>query len=407
MDWLCENQPRIEDRLFKHQKKMNPEKSSSTFYLYDVSSSYFEGECNELAAWGYNRDGKKGKRQVVFGLLADEDGEPVSIEVFNGNTRDPETVEAQIEKLKERFGCKHLALVGDKGMIRGPRITTIGEAKLNYITSITKAEIRTLLKEEVLQLELFDVDVCEVIETRSGIRYILRRNPTRAREIANSRQSKIESVEKKIAKANLYLKEHARAMTATQVKNLNPYIKKLRIDKFITICEDESTRSVSLQVDEEKMREAGKLDGCYAIKTDLPTKAADAKTVHKRYKDLALVEKSFRTMKSILEVRPIFVRKANRTRAHFFVAMLAYKIERFLRKSWADLDITVSEGIKLLSTITSLVLTIGDQRIVRVPKPNPRCLQLLSRINVVLPEILPCKEVYLDTIKKLNQCRKS
>ncbi len=162
------------------------------------------------------------------------------------------------------------------------------------------------------------------------------------------------------------------------------------------------------------MQDGAKLEGCYVIKTDLPGEAADAKTIHKRYKDLALVEKSFRTMKSMLEIRPIFVRKANRTRARFFVAMLAYKVERYLRKSWADLDMTVGEGIRMLSTITSIVLTIGNQRIVRVPDPNSLCQQLLSGINVVLPEILPhksgmltCKEVYLDTRKKLHQCRKS
>ncbi|MCD4785308.1 MAG: IS1634 family transposase [Candidatus Eremiobacteraeota bacterium] len=355
----------------------------------------------------YNRDGKKGKKQVVFGLLADEDGDPISIEVFRGNTSDPKTVEAQIDKLKGRFACEHVALVGDKGMIRGPQTMAINEANLNYITGITKAEIRTLLKDEVLQLELFDVDVCEVTETRSGVRYILRRNPTRAEEIARNRRSKIDAVEKKIAKANLHLKEHSRAKAATQIKNLNAYVEKLKIDKYIAIFANESTRTLSLRVDGEKMRDGAKLDGCYVIKTDLPNEAADAKTIHKRYKDLALVEKSFRTMKGMLEVRPIFVRKANRTRAHFFVAMLAYKIERYLRKSWKDLDMTVGEGIRMLSTITGIVLTIGNQRIVRVPDPNSLCLQLLSKINAVLPEILPCKEVYLDTRKKLHQCRKS
>ncbi|MCD4785277.1 MAG: transposase [Candidatus Eremiobacteraeota bacterium] len=140
----------IEEKLFNQQKKTNPDKPYSTLYLYDVSSSYVEGECNEFAAFGYNRDGKKDKKQVVYGLLTDEYGDPISIKVFRGNTSDPKSVEAQIDKLKVRFACEHVALVGDKGMIRGPQTTAINKANLNYITGITKAEIRTLLKEEVL-----------------------------------------------------------------------------------------------------------------------------------------------------------------------------------------------------------------------------------------------------------------
>jgi len=408
MDWLYENRDSIEADLFRLWKELKPEKSTSTLYLYDVSSSYVEGECNELATWGYNRDGKKGKKQVVYGLLTDEEGNPISIEVFRGNTRDPKTVKNQIDKLKKRFECDHVVLVGDKGMIRSPQISELNEAGFNYITSITKAEIRTLLNIEVLQLELFDVEVGEVCDEESGIRYILRRNPYRVGEIARSKNSKIDALTGKAAKANQYLMKHSRAKVKTQIKNIQAFIKKLRMEKYITVVPDESARSLSLTVDREKLEDDGKLDGCYVIKTDLPPIAGDAKTIHDRYKDLAKVEKAFRTMKgSSLDVRPIFVRRADRTRAHFLIVMLSYKIELYLRKHWADLNITVSEGIRMLSTVSSLLVTIGSQKLIKVAKPNEKCRELLDRIDVILPEVLPYRPVNVVTRKKLQKSRKN
>ena len=399
MDWLYENQEKIEEKLFRSR-----EGKSSNLFLYDVSSSYVEGEKNELADWGYNRDGKKGKKQVVYGLLTDEEGEPIAIEVFRGNTKDNETVQNQITRLKERFGCKHFTIVGDKGMIKSAQIEQILGEELHFITSITKGQIRSLLHEGILQLEFFEETLCEVEDSENGVRYILRRNPRRAGEIKKGRESKIQSIGKKVEKANLYLREHPRAKAETQVKNLNEYVKKLRMDKMVRVEFDDR---LNLQVDESAIAEAGSLDGCYVIKTDLPVVVAGKELVHRRYKSLSEVEWGFRTAKTgYLEARPIYVRKAGRTSAHLFVVMLAYKIERYLRSAWSDLNMTVEEGVSTLSSITSSIIIIGEKKVVRVPVPDKRCCALLERIEVTLPKVLPYLEADVATRKKLQKHRK-
>jgi hypothetical protein len=162
LDWLAKNQDRIEDKLF--QSRYKSEKPD--LYLYDVTSSYFEGTCNELAAFGYNRDGKKGKMQVVCGLLCDFQGHPVSIQAFPGNTVDTKTFGQQVHKVAQRFGDQPVTMVGDRGMIKGPQIEQLQAEKdhvFHYITAITRSQIETLLKNEVVQLELFDETVSEVI----------------------------------------------------------------------------------------------------------------------------------------------------------------------------------------------------------------------------------------------------
>ena len=202
LDWLTENQARIEDQLFGSrygQKK--PE-----LYLYDVTSSYFEGVCNELAAFGYNRDGKRGKMQVVYGLLCDAAGVPVSISAFDGNTTDTKTFGQQIHKVAQRFGGAAVTLVGDRGMIKGPQIEQLQAEKdheFHYITAITKPQIETLLKQGLIQMELFDEQVAEVT-TDDDVRYVLRRNPTRAAEMAETRQSKYAALEQLVKEQNTY-----------------------------------------------------------------------------------------------------------------------------------------------------------------------------------------------------------
>ena len=178
LDWLEQNQVHIEDRLFRRR---NPQPKSELF-LYDVTSSYLEGTCNELAAFGYNRDGKGGKRQVVIGLLCDAEGEPLSIEVFPGNTADTKTMASQVRKAAERFGGGDVTF-GESGHDQGPANPGPRGQGFHYITAITKPQIEALVKTEVLQLELFEERLAEVT-TNEGVRYVLRRNPVRAAEMS-------------------------------------------------------------------------------------------------------------------------------------------------------------------------------------------------------------------------------
>jgi transposase len=171
LDWLCESQAGIEDRLFaKHNGKERNEYKQQLF-LYDVTSSYLEGTENELAAFGYSRDGKKGKPQIVIGLLCDEAGIPLSIEVFKGNTKDPQTVGSQVSKVVKRFGGGEVTFVGDRGMIKSEQIEDLNKEGFHYITAITKPQIKKLLKTGVIQMALFDQELAEV-ETTEGVRYV-------------------------------------------------------------------------------------------------------------------------------------------------------------------------------------------------------------------------------------------
>ena len=400
LDWLDANQSKIEDRLFKSSY---PDKKPG-LYLYDVTSSYLEGKCNELSAFGYNRDGKKGKRQIVIGLLCDEKGKPLSIEVFTGNTNDTATVASQIRKAAQRFGGGEITFVGDRGMIKNPQIEDLTKQGFHYIPAITKPQIESLLHQGVIEMTLFDQDLAE-IKTDEGIRYILRRNPERAIEIRQSRDSKLASLRQKVKKQNDYLAEHPRASETVALKKVNNQCEKLKVSKWVEA--KASDRKISLETQQDVLAEIEKLDGCYVLKTDLPRKVADKKTIHSRYKDLAQVEWAFRTSKTVqLEMRPINVRLASRTRGHVFVVMLAYRIVKELAGRWNEINLTVAEGIDELTTLcTTEILVNGKPRCNKIPQPRPSIEQLLKAAAVHLPDILPCTDIRVASRKRLPENR--
>src|SRR2546428_11462320 len=209
LTWLSLRQPVIEDRLFAARSaQRKPE-----LFLYDVTSSYLEGDKNALGAYGYNRDGKKGKKQIVIGLLCDDDGTPVSTEVFRGNTQDTKTFAAQVNKASARFGCERVTFVGDRGMIKSGQIEELSRVGFHYITAITKPQIAALLAGGLLQMELFAAEVCEV--QQDGVRYVLRRNPLRAEQLRASRADKQARAGQLLKERNDYLAEHPRAKVST------------------------------------------------------------------------------------------------------------------------------------------------------------------------------------------------
>ena len=401
MDWLDERQSKIEKKLFSsHYITSSPE-----LFLYDVTSSYFEGMQNELADWGYNRDKKSGKKQIVIGLLTDEEGWPVAIEVFRGNTNDTKTFANQIAKVSERFGDNTgITFVGDRGMIKGPQIEELSETNndFHYITAISKSQIETLLKKNVFQMELFDNTVCEIFDKQ--VRYILRRNPYRAEEISSTRQSKLSSLKRFVQKQNTYLGEHPKALPKTALGRINVKIEKLKIKRWIRAHSDK--RTLSVEIDEEELEAEAKLDGCYVIKTDLTSKQIDAQSAHDRYKDLAKVEWAFRTAKTtFLELRSIYVRKANRTRAHVFIIMMAYMLAYELRRRWNKLDITIEEGLIDLSRLCATEVVINGVSTHTLPEPDEFGASLFDASGITLPDAIPCRNVKVDTRKKLQSER--
>ncbi len=405
LDWLHERQTIIEQRLFKSRYK----EDKPGLFLYDVTSSYLEGQDNELAAFGYNRDKKSGKKQIVVGLLCDITGNPLSIEVFEGNTSDVKTMPSQIKKAAGRFGCSEVTFVGDRGMIKN---TVIDELELvdgfHYITALTKPQMQTLLTDGIIQLSLFDKEIHEVEDTEKNVRYILRRNDVRAEEIRSSRRDKLHSAQIFCEKKNVYLATHAKSKTETALKAVQEKIAQLKIDRWVSVDVDLHLREIKITQVAEQLAEEEKLDGCYVIKTDLEKSAVDDKTVHDRYKDLAKVEWAFRISKTAeLELRPINVRKEERTRAHVFVVMMAYMIVRELARLWDSVDLTVQEALNELSTLCVMELNDGSvTKINTIPKPRSSVATLVDKAKVILPELLRARGEVVATRKKLHSERK-
>lgn len=401
--WLESRHGVIERRLW--QARPNPSKDQ--LFLYDVTSSYLEGDYNALAAWGYDRDHKKGKKQVVVGLLTDSQGEPVSIQVYRGNTSDLKTFGQQVHKVKKQLGCQGVTLVGDRGMIRTEQKALAQKADLHFITALTKPQIQKLLADKVFQMEFFEETVHEVLG-EDGRRFVLRRNPLRQKELQRTREQKQQAMKAALQKANAYLDEHPRAKVATQHRCLVARLESLKMGDWLKLSVHK--QRLVLRVDEPALQAAAQLDGCYVIETDLKTPHADAQTIHDRYKDLALVERDFRTLKSgHLELRPWFVGTADNTQAHALTSMLALKVRRHLERAWWPLEITVEEGLRELEQlcVQELVHPQSGQVVARqVPQPNSRQQQLLDALKLNPPVTIPEAEVVVGTRKKINEVRK-
>jgi len=395
--WLAKEQEKIEKKLFTERFPNDV----PTLFLYDVTSTYLEGECNALGAYGYNRDRKKGKLQIVVGLLTGPDGLPVAIRVFEGNTNDTKTVSEQVRILAESFGVKDVTLVGDRGMLKGPQIDALPD-DFRYVTAITKPEIRKMLDDDVIQFELFTDRVCEV--TVDDIRYVLRRNPIRAAEMQASRASKLVAIEAFVVEQTKYLAEHPKADAEKALARVSAKIARLKASDWLSASLND--RVIVVEKDDVALANTALLDGCYTIKSDVPKAFANAQTLHDRYCDLENVERAFRTAKSThLELRPVFVHKESSTRGHVFVVMLALLVQRELERCWRELNITVEEGIDELGAIATLEITIGDTIINTIPKPGHRAAILLDKASISLPSALPAKNPNVHTKKKLAKTK--
>lgn len=390
LDWLAAQQNEIEQRLFETHVQRTGHKP--VLVLYDVTSSYLEGECNELAALGYDRDGKRGKKQIVIGLLTADDGEPLAVRVFKGNTGDTSTVAEQIQLLKTQFGVDEVVMVGDRGMIKAKGKQALAKEGWRYITALTDAQVRALLKRNVLQPGLFDIDITEV--EHEGKRLILRRNESTRHREQLRRQDKLARLKEKIDQRNAFVKERPRAKAQTGLDQLQRWVKRHKLATFVTVMLEE--RTLSFSIDDAIMENSALLDGCYTLETDVSHAHMDAATVAARYLDLQKVERNFRTMKTgFLEVRPIFLRDADRTKAHVFVAMLALKITRAfedkLHKAFGTTDddpkaITIDDALLALSRITYQHHQVNGQSSAHLPRPDAQQSSIFSALGLRFPK---------------------
>jgi transposase len=348
LDWLGDQQQRIEKSL------ANKHLGDGTVVLYDVSSSYLEGRGCELARFGYSRDKRGDRPQIVYGLLCDRHGCPVAIEAFSGETGDPSTLQAQVAKLKQRFGLARVVVVGDRGLITQARIREdLEPAGLDWITALRAPQIRALIDAGPLQLDLFDdqTDLAEITASDyPGERLVVCRNPVLAKERARKRSELLAATERALSRIAMATRRKRRPLRGKAEIGLEvgKVIDNHNMAKHfeITITED----SVTYRRREQAIAAEARLDGLYVIRSNLPKQAMSAEDLVVSYKSLAQVEHAFRSPKSVdLQIRPVYHWLAPRVRAHLFLCMLAYHVEWHMRERlkpilYADHDKTAAEA---------------------------------------------------------------
>ena len=335
LDWLAVRQAAIETALARRHL------TGGTLVLYDVTSSYMEGRCCPLAQFGYNRDRKKGKLQIVYGLLCAPDGCPIAVEVFEGNTGDPSTLPNQVTKLKQRFGLDHVVLVGDRGMITQARITQdIEPAGLDWITALRAPAIRGLLEGGAFQMSLFDDRDMAAITSPDfpGERLILCRNHALAAERTRKREDLLQVTERELARIRTAVARKREPLRGKAEIGLavGAVINRHKMAKHFDL-EITDTSFAFARKTAEIAAEAA-LDGLYAVRTSLPKTALDDAATVKSYKSLSLVERAIRSIKTVdLHVRPVYHWLADRVRAHVFLCMLGYYLEWHMRQRLAPM----------------------------------------------------------------------
>lgn len=336
LDWLGSEQGFIEASLARRHLK------NGTLLLYDVTSTYLEGRCCELARYGYSRDHRRDRPQLVIGLLCAGDGCPVAVEVFEGNTADPTTLAGQIDKLKQRFALHHVVMVGDRGLLTASRISeTLRPAGFDWITALRAPAIQALAAEGgPLQLSLFDDrDLAEITSAEyPGERLVVCRNPLLAAERSRKRDELLAATEQDLARLQARVQRARQPLRgAAEIgKALGAVLGHRKVGKHFdtTIADD----SFSFARNHAAITAEAALDGIYVLRTSLTVEQSDAADTVRAYKSLANVERAFRSMKTVdLDVRPVFHWTAPRVRAHVLLCMLAYYLEWHMRRRLAPM----------------------------------------------------------------------
>jgi Transposase DDE domain len=336
LDWIGGEQAFIETSLARRHLQ------NGMLVLYDVTSTYLEGRCCELARHGYSRDGRPDRPQLVIGLLCAADGCPVAVEVFDGNTADPATVATQITKLKQRFRLRHVVLVGDRGMITSARIEqTLKPAGLDWITALRAPAIRQLAADDgPLQLSLFDSrDMAEISSPDyPGERLVVCKNPLLAEERRHHREDLLAATETDLARIKQRVERPKNPLRGAAAigQAVGAVQDRHKVAKHFDLLIGEDSFAFTRKTD-AIAREA-RLDGLYVLRTSLPPAQADATATVRAYKSLAQVERAFRSLKTVdLALRPVFHWSAERVRAHVLLCMLAYYLEWHMRQQLAPL----------------------------------------------------------------------
>ena len=324
MDWLVARQEHIEATLAARHLR------DGGFVLYDLSSSYLEGRCCPLAALGHSRDGKRGKLQVNWGLICSEEGRPVAVEVYPGNSADPETLPAAIEKVTEHFGVSRVIFVGDRAMITEAHAETLKELPAGFISALKSAQIRRLLHAGDLQLSLFDeANLAEISSPAfPGERLVVCRNPALAAERGRKREELLAATEAELEKVRHMVegpRGRLRGAAAGAIgERVGRVVNRYKVAKHYALAITDGAFSYARR--EEKIAAEAALDGIYVLRTTCAADELSAQAVVRLYKQLKMAERAHREMKGALRVRPIRHHLEERVRAHFLLFMLAYYV---------------------------------------------------------------------------------
>ncbi len=335
MDWLLARKERLEKKLAGRHL------SDGAIVLYDVTSSYYEGRTCPWAQHGHDRDGQKGLPIIVYGLMADNEGRPISVEVYPGNTGDPKTVADQVDKLRERFGLRRVVMVGDRGMLTQQQIEKLKEHPgLGWITALRSVAIRKLVEEGALQLSLFDEKHLAEITSKDypGERLVVCFNPLLAAERRRKRQELLDATEEGLRKlAQAVARRRQKQMTSSEIGiKAGKILGRYKVGKHFRLEIGEGIFQWARR--EETIEREARLDGFYVIRTSESREQLSSEDTVRRYKSLSQVERAFRCLKGVdLLVRPIRHRSEDRVPAHIFLCMLAYYVEWHMRKALAPI----------------------------------------------------------------------
>lgn len=420
MDWLLARQEKIEGILAKKHL------SNGCTVLYDLSSSYFEGNTCPLAKFGYSRDHRPDRLQVSYGLLCNGEGIPVAIEVVEGNTGDPQTIPAQVAKLKERFGLARVVVVGDRGMVTTTQIEgAIEPGGFGWISALKHGAVEKLALEKVIQPSLFDETGIAEISHASfpGERLIACMNPFMKAKREKVRENLLSLTEKGLAKVAAACERERKPLDGQDQVGLaaGRVVNRFGMAKYFRL--HVGNHSLRYARRSEVIAREAATDGIYVIRTSEPKEAFTAEKAVSTYKELAKVERAFRCLKGVdLQVRPIHHRLEDRVKAHLFLCMLAYYIEWHLRQAWAGLLFHDEEGgtrttpvapiepsesaktkkrsprtnpdlplqtyrglIQSLATLSRCIIRLGSSTYTRCAKPTPLQAEAFKRLGLALP----------------------
>jgi transposase len=384
MDELLARQSAIQKKLAKKYL------SEGTLVLYDITSSYMEGEYRDsgLVEFGYNRDRKRGHEQILITLLCTKSGCPVAVEVLKGNTKDETTVLNKIAEIKEKYGIEKLVFVGDRGMVTQAKYEQISHETVKVISALTHSGIKHLCEKEIIQPGLFDEkNIVEVID--GEIRYCLCKNPDMAVKEATTRQTLLGKTRYELDKivAGTKKTKHSNEIRAGKVVN------KYKMGKFI-IFEGEG-ENLTYSLDEAKIEQESLFDGCYIIYTDVSPEDMTASEVVENYKKLMQVEQAFRNMKTVrLEIRPVYHKKDDRIKSHVFICMLAYYVMWHMKQklkplfdangAGADRKYTFDYVIETLKCIRKQTVEICNVKSNVITTPSNEQKHILQLLEIVI-----------------------